>query len=267
MRRLAIVIPAYKAVYFESTLESIASQTCSDFTLYIGDDNSPDDLESIVSKFYDRIDIKYKKFNENLGKMNLVEHWNRCVDMTEGEEWIWLFSDDDIMDSDCVRSFYEEQKESDTDVFHFNVDVIDGSGNKYISRGYRSVDFPTVISSRDFAKARLTYKLDSFVVEYIFRKERYVQTGGFVCFDLAWCSDDASWIKFSAKTGIRSIIGPRVQWRASMSNITPDRSRKIKARKFKSVCAYLSFLNNFFKDISLFPLYANYFIHAFVNSL
>ena len=41
MAELAIVIPAYKIMYFDQALSSIANQTCKDFTLYIGDDSSP----------------------------------------------------------------------------------------------------------------------------------------------------------------------------------------------------------------------------------
>lgn len=267
MKKLAIVIPAYKSCFIERTLESIASQTCKDFTLYIGDDNSPDDLQPIVSKFVDRMDIVYRKFDENLGGRNLVAQWNRCVEMTAGEEWVWLFSDDDIMDKDCVRAFYNAEALSEADVFHFTVDVIDENGEKYKGEGYGHDEFPEVLSSIDFAKARLSFKLDSFVVENIFRRERYDSNGGFVNFDLAWCSDDASWVAFASRTGIRSIRGPRVKWRVSSSNITPDRSFRIRLRKLKSVCAYLKFLNGFFHDVSLIPYYTNYFIHALVNAL
>ena len=51
MKQLAIIIPAYKETFLRKALESIASQTCKDFTLYIGDDCSPNDLKSIVSDF------------------------------------------------------------------------------------------------------------------------------------------------------------------------------------------------------------------------
>ena len=42
--KLAIVIPAYKAAFFERTLESIALQTDQRFRVYIGDDASDDAL-------------------------------------------------------------------------------------------------------------------------------------------------------------------------------------------------------------------------------
>ena len=57
--QLAIVIPAYKAKYLRDTLESISQQTCKNFTLYIGDDHSPEDIYSIVQQFENKINIIY----------------------------------------------------------------------------------------------------------------------------------------------------------------------------------------------------------------
>ena len=48
---IAIVIPAYKDTFLTETLESISNQTDKDFTLYIGDDNSPYQLLDIVNKY------------------------------------------------------------------------------------------------------------------------------------------------------------------------------------------------------------------------
>ncbi|MBC7746227.1 MAG: glycosyltransferase, partial [Flavobacterium sp.] len=71
MHNLAIVIPAYKLTFLEDALKSISSQANKNFTLYIGDDNSPDDLYAVVKKYEKIIDIVYKKFEENLGAITL----------------------------------------------------------------------------------------------------------------------------------------------------------------------------------------------------
>ena len=59
MKRLAIIIPAYKENFLFETLQSLANQTNKDFNVYVGDDCSPYDLQSIVSRFEDRLDIHY----------------------------------------------------------------------------------------------------------------------------------------------------------------------------------------------------------------
>jgi len=123
---LAIVIPAYKIDYLDKTLLSIAKQTCNEFTVYIGDDASPHHLPGIIDKYRDKFRIIYKQFDENLGRNDLVSHWERCIDLVGDENWIWLFSDDDIMEQTCVEEFYNTlQESSDFDLFHFNVRQID----------------------------------------------------------------------------------------------------------------------------------------------
>ena len=96
--KLAIVIPAYKACFFREVLDSLAKQSRRDFTVYIGDDASPDDLESIVSDYKDQLDIFYFRFEQNWGGRDLVAHWERCIELSD-EPLIWLFSDDYNMES------------------------------------------------------------------------------------------------------------------------------------------------------------------------
>ena len=96
--KLAIIIPAYKAAFFDKTLDSLSRQTDKNFKVYIGDDDSPHDLEKIVSNYHGRLDITYKRFPTNLGSTDLVRHWNRCLDMLQDEDFFCLFSDDDIME-------------------------------------------------------------------------------------------------------------------------------------------------------------------------
>ncbi|MDQ3843120.1 MAG: glycosyltransferase family 2 protein, partial [Bacteroidota bacterium] len=85
--KLAIVIPAYKAAFLREAIQSIAQQTCKDFTLYIGDDASPHDLSRIIADFDNKMNIVYKRFDENLGGKDLAGHWNRCVGLVKEESW------------------------------------------------------------------------------------------------------------------------------------------------------------------------------------
>lgn len=219
MSKLAIVIPAYKSTFFDQALLSIANQTNKDFTLYIGDDCSPDNLYSIVEKYENRIPIVYKRFDENLGGKNLVAQWERCIDMIGDEEWIWLFSDDDKVDPTCVESFYRTlDSYPDFDLFHFNVLHI----NEYNHVVGDLRDFPEVLTIEEFLIGRLTGQIYSTVVEYIFRKSHFIENTGFQNFDLAWGSDDATWIKLGGERSIRNIDNALVYWRSSRFNISSN---------------------------------------------
>jgi len=226
---LAIVIPAFKKEYLDKTLLSIAKQTCKEFTLYIGDDASPHHLIHIVDKYRDKFHIIYKHFDENLGKNDLVAHWERCIDLVGDENWVWLFSDDDLMEQTCVEEFYNTlQESSDFDLFHFNVRQIDENDKV---TGHLSA-YPEILFVEEFLTKRLKGGFRSYVVEYIFRKSRFFEKGRFENFDLAWCSDDATWIKLGQGKGIRTIEKSKIFWRRSSLNITSDVNQEILERKF-----------------------------------
>lgn len=245
-KKLAIVIPAYKATFFQETLESIANQSCMDFTLYIGNDASPNNLFDIVSLYEDKIDIVYKYFENNLGGKDLISHWNRCIDMSIDEEWIWLFSDDDLIESTCVEVFYKYlESDSNSQLLHFNADIIDGKGNDFA----KANRFPLNMTSADFFKKRMNKQIFSFAIEYVFTRKLFFEEKGFQAFDLAWCSDDATWIKFGNKTGISTMDTDfLVHWRYSGENISSlNVEESILYRKLNSKVEYLNWAKYFFK--------------------
>lgn len=48
---LAIIIPYYKLIFFEATLQSLVNQTDQRFRVYIGDDASPEDCTFLLGKY------------------------------------------------------------------------------------------------------------------------------------------------------------------------------------------------------------------------
>jgi len=245
---LAIVIPAYKCTYLDEVLRSISEQTNKDFTVYIGDDNSSCDIYSIVQKYEKSYDLEYKKFPHNIGENDLVAQWQRCIDMSCEEEWIWLFSDDDIMGSDCVEKFYDSvNKKPNTSVFRFDLNIIDENSNLIEVCS----SLPDTITPYEFVIKRFSGSVSSFVVEYIFRRSAYKGVGGFPKFDLAWNSDDAMWISLSTNSQIVRINGSSIKWRASNENITRDKKNALVIkRKLDADIAYLLWIKKHFNKTS-----------------
>ena len=246
MSTLAIVIPLYKIDFFKFTLESLANQTCKDFTVYLGDDCSKDDFKTLVEQYKDRLDIHYTRFDENLGGKDLVAQWNRCIALVHDEPWIWLFSDDDVMDCQCVERFYDTVSD-DYDVYHYNVKVIDETNS--IVRSMNA--FSEVITSEELYKGKSTNQLNSFVVEYIFRRELFERSGGFEWYDLAWNTDLATWIKLGQEKGIKTIHESCVMWRESGVNITPNHDNLMVYRKMLIDVDFIAWTNKFFHSSSI----------------
>ena len=236
---LAIIVPAYKATYLKAALQSIAAQTDKRFMVYVCDDSSPEDLEVIyASIFPNSSNSKFIRFPTNLGGQSLVAHWNRCVEQTKGEPWLWLFSDDDLMDPDCVASFHRRREQLDSDVYRFDTLIIDGYDNvTTINPPHPMVEPPLT-----FAYHRMSFQRNSFAVEYITSRKAFLREGGFVAFPVAWCSDDASWVAFAGNQPIVSIPGARVKWRCSDLNISGSPKRNT-MEKIEALVLYSKWLD------------------------
>ena len=262
MNKLAIVIPAYKIDFFRATLDSLANQTCKDFTVYIGDDCSPADFKSLIDEYTDKIDIVYKRFENNLGGRDLVAQWTRCIDMTQGEPWLWLFSDDDVMGEHCVELFYNELSiNREYDIFHFDIKIIDYFGEVVCVPS----QYPSLIDVETLYRESSKANIFSFVVENVFSRRIYEKVNGFETFPLAWGSDMATWLKMGKEKGLKTIVGDTIYWRRSDKNITPSKEKDVIYKKFHIQIDYYVWINKFFNTayICRFNKYVflRYFVH------
>lgn len=262
-KTLAIVIPAYKSEFLEETLCSLASQTCQDFSLYIGDDASPANLESIVAPFKTKMNIHYVRFAENLGRSNLVAHWERCIRLCNDEEWVCLFSDDDVMEKGCVEAFHNSTIDDRVDILHFDIDLI--NENSALIR--TCTPFPQHLSSAQFFDLLFRRQIDARMPEFIFRRS-FLDTKGFVPFNLAWRSDTATVMTAALSGGIQTIIGPAclVHWRASQSNISGQDKLK-KAKNLVNI-DFFNWVHDFFQHYSItMPMSRFYLLKTIVFAL
>lgn len=236
---LAIVIPAWKPHFLDRTLRALLDQTDRDFRIYVGDDHSPHGLEAVVSPFLDSGRVVYHRFEENLGQRDLVAHWERCVALSRNEPWIWLFSDDDLCSPDCVeRVLGAIRTNPGAELFHFAVQVIDES-----DAPLTPVQAIPLTSSSDYLERRIAGDHLSFVVEYVFSREVHRREGGFQSFDLAWGSDDATWVKFGRKHPPVLVPQALVRWRASSRNISPAVTPELAKRKVEARLEFLRWLH------------------------
>ena len=260
MKRLAIIIPAYKATFLPAALDSITAQTCKDFTLYVGDDCSPEPIGNIVEQYRDKIDLVYQRFETNLGGKDLVAQWERCIAMSKDEPYIWLFSDDDVMEPNCVEALLRQVEETKGayDLYHFDVDYMEEHGT---FKG-RKQNYPTVLAAYQFYRGKNAGRYSSFAVDNVFSSRIYEQCQGFVKFDLAWASDLSTWIVFSGEKGMYTVPDARVKWRESSRNITPDNSRQIAERKLRAELAFLAWAYQYFsKEPDIYIANRAFFIY------
>lgn len=235
---LSVVIPAYKARFLEHALDSLAVQTDGEFDVHVGDDASPDDLSSIVSRYAGRLRIHFHRFPGNLGGTSLAGHWNRCV-LNSVAPWVLLLGDDDMLDPGAVAAFRVtcEETRGAFDLYRFNTRRIDAEG--HVIR--INAEHPRVETSLEFLRDRFLVKRSSFTCEYVFSRAAFSRDGGFPDFPVGWCSDIAAWIRFAANTGIRTIPGPLASWRESSVNLSAD-TLSLRRAKVVAMSLYLEWL-------------------------
>lgn len=224
LSNLAIVIPAFKSLYFEKTLSSLVAQTNQDFHVYISNDAGDDGIEKVVNQFRERLPVTYQYFPENRGQWDLVAHWKRSMNLIQNEEWVWILPDDDFADEGCVEAFLKRQQSVPADVYRFNIRHIDGDGNILSA----PTDLPETQSSFESLIEKLKFIRSSSVAEYIFRRSQFQSSGGFATIPMAWGTDDLMWFRMGFEKGIASINDACVNLRTSHLNISADYQSRAK---------------------------------------
>lgn len=238
---LQIVIPAYRAKYLPELLHSLANQTSKCFSVIVADDGSPERIETICASFVHLLNLRYVRFELNLGKYDLVGHWNRALKLSTGS-WIMLPGDDDYLSSNAVEEFWRTVKETNGrfDVYRLSLRKINKK-SKIIHEKKPSTE---VTSAFEF----LIRQEPAFPVTMIFSRRALDRSNGFVSFDLAWHSDNASFAQFASKTGIASIPHAWAYWRTSSENISSS-NPQTEPIKYRASLEFLRWLKSKGKEL------------------
>lgn len=246
---LAIVIPYFKLEFFEETLSSLANQSNKNFKVYIGNDASPDNPIRLVNLFNTKLNITYKRFDENLGGKSLTEHWDRCIDMVQEEKWLMILGDDDMLGDSVVQTFYNhlEVFKRKSKVVRFASKTITHKSNTIeISDPFQH---PFLENAEDSYYRRFRGLTRSSLSEYVYEKETYLKHG-FYSYPLAWHSDDRAWLEFSENTPIYTINDAFVFIRNSSLNIS-SRIDNLDQKNQASIKFYKYIISNKFHNYNM----------------
>ena len=170
---IAIVIPAYRAADLHKTLLSLAYQSDKNFSVYVCDDCSPDDIKGIVDEFETPLRLVYHRFEENIGQKSISAQLKRCLTIVGSEGLVCFLSDDNELTRDCIRRLRKTvRKDPGYDVYHWNANIIDYRGNRVMKgRRFRKSMSTEKLFRKLFFKKRYIAPLSAF----IFRKEALVE--------------------------------------------------------------------------------------------
>lgn len=240
MTKFSICIPAYKSKYFKECIGSILNQTLPDFELIILNDCSPEPVKEIVASLEDPR-IRYFENEKNVGSVDLVDNWNKCLNFAIGE-FVLIMGDDDLLRADYLEEFSNLISTfPDLDIFHCRSLVIDDFGNDVML----TPALPQFEQVYDSIWHRLHQLRSNYISDYVYRTESLRSRGGFFKLPLAWGSDDITAFIASAEKGIANTNTPVFHYRSNRLSITSTGGDQY---KMEANLGYAEWLKSFLKN-------------------
>lgn len=222
----SILIPAYKAKFLKECIDSILKQTYTSLEVIIVNDDSPEDIDTIVDSYKDNR-IKYYKNKKNCGAINVVDNWNKCLGYATGD-YVICMGDDDKMLPNCLEEYNKLiDKYPGIGLLHGWTELIDE----------KSVPFAMTTLRGDYESAMSlcwhrwmgAYRLQ-FIGDFCFERDWILKKGGFFKLPLAWSSDDISALIAASKNGVANTQKVVFQYRESRYTISNTGNEKIKLK-------------------------------------
>ncbi|MDD3415385.1 MAG: glycosyltransferase [Lachnospiraceae bacterium] len=163
--KFSVIMPVYNVdiKWLEKAINSIKTQTYTNWELCMVDDASPDrSIEEYLKKEKNpKIKVKFLEKNGGISQAS-----NEAAKLATGE-YVLLMDNDDEISRDALMKFYECIKETDADVIYSDQDIIDEEG-KHSCPLYKPDWSPDLFQSQMYL-GHLTG----------FKRELFNQVGGF----------------------------------------------------------------------------------------
>ncbi|MPT31743.1 MAG: glycosyltransferase [Chryseobacterium sp.] len=239
--KYSIAIPGYKGKFLFKCIESILCQDYADFELIIVNDASPDNLDDIVNQFNDSR-IRYFKNEKNCGAENVVDNWNICLSYAQGDYFILMGDDDELMPN-YLSTFDRLIKTfPDLNVYHCRSFIINDQSD--IIR--LTPSWPERESVYENIWHRMKGLRSQYISDFLYSREHLVSKGGFFKLPLAWASDDITSFEASMSKGIAHTQEPIFCYRESDTTISNSGSVDL---KFKAIGEEEIWYDNFLKNM------------------
>lgn len=129
---VSIVMPAYKPAFFAEALQSAVRQSYANIEILVLDDSPGEEIEAIVRALPGR-PIRYLRNDPRLGEIRSL---TRGIEEARGELIKPLY-DDDVLETDCVRSLVEALRKCPRAVLASSRrQLIDSEGNPLLDASF-----------------------------------------------------------------------------------------------------------------------------------
>ncbi len=220
--KFTVAIPVYKSQFLRECIDSVLGQTIEDYEVVILNDASPENIDAIVETFTESR-IRYFKNEVNVGAVDLVRNWNKCLEYAQGDYFICIGDDDRLM-PDCLEMYSKMiERHPDVDLFHARTLQIDENG-EYVGI---TPEYPEAENVFSFMLHRFNNG-SQYVGDFCYRTSHLRVLGGFHYQPLAWGSDHITALKAMAGHGVVNLPNPTFCYRVNRLSISSTGQTAIK---------------------------------------
>ena len=238
--KFSITIPAYKAKFLKEAIDSCLGQSFGDFELIIVDDCSPNNIKAITDNYNDPR-IHYYRNEKNCGAENVVDNWNKCLDLCSGDYVICMGDDDRLVPTTLEQYNNLIKKYPGIGLLHGWTEIIN-EDSQFVELTAPRVEYESAYS---LLWNRWDNRKLQFIGDWCFEIEWLRKQGGFYKIPLAWESDDITSIIGALKNGVANTSEIAFQYRRSRYTISANNDVQLKMEAKKKASDWYE---NFLKE-------------------
>ena len=220
---VSFVVPCYRLAHLlAECIESILSQSYTDFEVLVMDDCSPDDTTAVVEGFA-KERIRHIRNERNLGHL---ANYNKGISLSRGK-YVWLISADDRLRRPYVLERYVRFLESHPNVGFVccpGIGLQNGVETQLVDCGYFGPQ-DRIFGGREFISASLRNGYSLLAPSVMARKRCYDEIS-FFPLDMPHQGDMCLWFRWALECDVAYFAEPMVNYRFHELNIMKDLLRR-----------------------------------------
>jgi len=268
---ISIVLPVFNGEqYLRESIESVLTQSYSDYEFIIWDDSSTDDSVGIIDSYKDS---RIKVF-KNASNKGLFKSLNLAITQTQGK-LIKLWSQDDIMKPYCLETEIEfHRNHSEIGMSYCARHIIDESGKVMRFLHQPEDRTPEIVSPELAAQIMFYHGSIPTNISNVMIKKTVLEKLGMFREDLQVSGDFEMWVRISGRYPIGFIHKPLVYLRSHKGQFSrrkgigvtfmeEDREaiHLLMNRLPPEIVAYAKIYNRWHRHVQ----YVHYMMHCFLT--
>ena len=221
--KFTVAIPAYKSKFLKECIDSVLAQTIDDFEVIVLNDASPENVDEIVLSYSDNR-IKYYKNEKNVGAVDVVDNWNKCLEYATGDYFVCIGDDDKLLPNALEEYSKLIDKYPGLSVYHGQTEIIN-EDSQFANVTVRRPDYESVYS---LIWHRWKCRYNQFVGDFLYDTKKLKEKGGYYKLPLAWGSDDITAAMAAADKGIANTQEAVFLYRVNRQTISASGSDVVK---------------------------------------